>query len=459
MLSNEVCKPSDELLADVIGGDIALAPISGTPLAELVKTTTTMPLTDLTKTDIVNTLSVLTEESNNSLHNGWTNEVVERAAAVMNRRIDIIKTTVIPAIKNISESVLADVSALGDSEFNFNIVRYSICDAVNIDLFMNDVTRNASPVYFSPGLYFKEANLTVLEILEKLKSGNTVLDDAIAVSVNRIGQENLFRLWESLFVDRTKIAINNFADFNGFVLNPDFGLDYAIIVYQLAVNLQSVSRATSTQYKEAAGFVIVKQLNLYNKAIVNGTLIKSRANANGAIEVYTLNYNTFLQKGGTAEMIIGAANNQNYYYSVTEILEKAQEVEKDYRVIKAASSIEYRQKVRQATVNSLRSNFMRAFKNELSSYEVSFFEKNPGDKSEVIRKFENLLALVSSGTVKDVYRRVTEVVCNSRFFYMDCYELLQTIDQLCEEGNDPNDAFAQAVLGEISNFVVSQIKA
>lgn len=459
MLNNEECKLTEDLLNDLNSGNIALSPVSDTPLTELVKSTTLMPLSDMAKDNADTSLTVLKQESDNSLHNGWTNEVVERASSILNRRIDVIKTTVIPTIRSIADSVLADVSPYGDSDFNFNIVRYSICDAVNIDLFMNDVKRNATSNYLSPDLFFKEDNLQVNAIIEKLKSGNTALDDAIAVSINRVGQENILRLWESLFVDRKKIAISNYDNFDTFVFNQQFGVDYAILIYQLANNLQATDRVTSVQYKEAAGNVIINQLALYNKAIFNGTLIKNRNSVSGSIEVYTVNYNVFLQKGGTAEMVIGAANNQNYYYGVTEILDNATEIEKDYRVLKAASSIEHRQKVREATINSLRNHFLRSFKFELSSYEDSYFEKNPGDKSAVVEKFVRLLDIVSSITVKDVYRKVTEIVCNSRFYYMDCYDFLDTIDKLCEEGTEPNDAFAQAVLGEISSFVVSQIKA
>lgn len=459
MLNNEKCKLTEDLLSDLNSGNIALSPVSDTPLTELVKSTTLMPLSDMAKVDADTSLTVLKQESDNSLHNGWTNERVDRASSILNRRIDVIKTTVIPVIKSIAESVLADVTPYGDSDFKFNIVRYSICDAVNIDLFMNDVKRNAASSYLSPDLYFREDNQSSIAIIEKLKSGNTALDDAIAVSINRVGKENVLRLWESLFVDRKKIAISNYDNFDTFVFNQQFGIDYAILIYQLANNLQANDRSASNQYKEAAGNVILNQLGLYNKAIFNGTLIKNRNNAAGSIEVYTLSYNVFLQKGGTAEMVIGAANNQNFYYGITEILDNATEIEKDYRVLKAASSIEHRQKVREATINSLRNHFLRSFKFELSSYEDSYFEKNPGDKSAVIEKFTRLLTLISSGTVKDVYRKVTEIVCNSRFFYVDCYDFLDTIDKLCEEGNDPNDAFAQAVLGEISSFVVSQIKA
>ena len=459
MLSNLECSAFDMLFEDLVNSTVALRPMANTPLAELVKSTTTMPLTDLTQKDATLTHTALKEESDNALHNGWTNEVVERASEILNRRIDVIKSTVIPTIKGISESVLADVVPLGDSDFNFNIVRYSVCDAVNIDLFMNDVKRNAPSFYLSPELYFKEANLSTPQILERLKTGNNALDDAIAVAVHRVGEDNVFRMWESLFVDRTKMAITNYDSFDGFVFNQQFGLDYAIVIYQLATNLQSSDKKASVQYKEAAAHVISVQAKVYNNAINSGALIKSRKNSVGAIEVYTLNYTGFLQKGGTAEMVIGAANNQSFYYSTADILNNAKEIEKDYRVLKAASSVEYRQKVRQATVSSLRNHFMRSLKYEQTAYETAYFEKHPGDMSLVVEKFECLLELISAGSIKDVYRRVCEVVCNSRFFYVDCYAFLKTIDTLCEEGNEPQDAFAQAVIGEISDFVVSQIKA
>ena len=97
--------------------------------------------------------------------------------------------------------------------------------------------------------------------------------------------------------------------------------------------------------------------------------------------------------------------------------------------------------------------------NERSELEKAYYENNQGQESSVLRDFEKQLEYVNYESTQDLARKVTEIICNSRFKYVDCYDFLKLIDSLCTEGYEPADALVGATLQEISNFVVSQIKS
>lgn len=456
-----ICESTNcnEFIDELISKDIALSPKTQTPLAQLVSSSTVSPLLDMVGKTVEERNNELAVSSDNSLHIGWTNEIVDRCSAIMNRRIDAIRVSVLPTIKSISDTVLADVAHLGESGFNFNIVRYSICDSVYISKFMEEVKRfTSSSNYLTPTDIFKEESLPVSGILEVLKTNMTALDDANAVAAQRIGDDNLLRLWESVFVDPAKSSFNNYSSFDNLLFDRKNGFDYAILIFQLASNLESKNSKAARSYKEAAAFYISRGFKDYSNALENGVLIKERQNEFGSTVVYTLNYNTFLQKGGTAEVVIGAANSDKMFFNVDDILNNVADCMKNYNLVKASNDVDYRQNVRNTAIASLRNNFTRSLKYEMTSYEEEYFKKNPAELSVVINKFENLVSLISSSSVKDIYRRICDIVCNSRFYYMDCYGFLKNIDNACEDGSSPEVAFSEAIIDEITDFICSQIK-
>ena len=154
MLFDCSCEATAKLVAEAIDGDFALRPKANTPLAELVKTTTVVPITDLTaklgeELKVV-PLEDMAAQANNSLHNGWTNETVERAAAIVNRRVEIIRTTVLPTVRDISGAVLEAVKNVPVGAELPNIERYAACDMINVPGFMEKVERNTPISYISP---------------------------------------------------------------------------------------------------------------------------------------------------------------------------------------------------------------------------------------------------------------------------------------------------------------------
>lgn len=463
MLFECSCEATAALIDEAIEHSIALSPKANTPLCELVKNTTISTVVDLTSKLDDNQkaipMDIVLEESNNSMHNGWTNEIVERASDILNKRIDIIKTSVIPAIRSVSDAVLKDIAAANIHKNVPSIVRYTACDLINIDSFMNDVKRNTPGKYFEPDMFFEEESAALEYVMTLLKSGSDTVDIALGEALNRIGADNIFRMWESLFVDRTKISITNYLNFNDFVMNPDQGLDYAIIIYKLASTLESKNKAAASQYKEAAAVYITLFAKQYKAEIEAGKVIRSRFNNRGEIEVYSIPYTSFLQKGGTAEMIIGASTSDKVLLFINDILDNSKSILHSYKIVDTASSLDVRKKTRLVAINSLKTHFTNSFMNERSELEKAYYENNQGQESSVLRDFEKQLEYVNYESTQDLARKVTEIICNSRFKYVDCYDFLKLIDSLCTEGYEPADALVGATLQEISNFVVSQIKS
>lgn len=459
------------VIQKAVDADVLLQPAVGSPLAQLVASCTVQPLVEVPVAPGALTIAHedLAEQSDNSLHNGWMDQVAVRASEIVNHRVEAIRNVVIPAVKSIAEAVLADVSKIELEENPYNIVRYSACDVIYIESFMNDVRRNTPSMYFEPEVFFQEDNASTSEILSFLKTGSTTVDQALGVAVGRITDAGMHRMWESLFVDRSKASIDNYGTFLSFVMDKEHGLDYACVIYQLACNAASQQGAgqkynnlflIAKQYKEAAAYYINIHANQYVKSLSSGALIRERSNRDGATVVNAVNYTDFLQKGGTAELVIGAANSTQHFTNAQEIIDNAEMLERAYQVQKAANGINYRNEVRRVAVQSMQRHFLESIRPEvLLADEKRLLQENPEELSLILVKFNRLTSLVSAESTKNMYRRVCEIVCNSRFHYMDCYKFLVTVDNLCEEGVEPNEAFTQAVVSEIVTFVVSQIKA
>ncbi len=460
MLFECSCEATAQLVEDAIQKDVALRPRADTPLALLVKNTTVVPMTDLTAKlgEELKAIPVgqLQEQSDNSMHNGFTDQFVDQVSAIVNKRMSTILTVVIPAIRDLSDAVVADLTAAGLKDSTPAVSRYAPCDAINIESFMNDVRRNTGTSYQDPIKYYSEPGRSVEQIIELSKSGSKAFDDALAVSLNRIGSDDIFRIYESLFVDRGKISISNYANFQVWVSDSEKGLDNAIFIYQLASKLGGDA---AREYKNGAGFYILQRTASVKADIAAGKVIRNRANRQGAVEVYAETYTSFLQAGGTVEMVIGAAAGKEYYSTKDDILGNSKDVLKTYQVLRASSSLEYRGKVSSVVSASIQRNFFQAFKHERSEAETAYFANKPGDESAVITKFNNEMTYVGYVTQQDIQRRVAEILCRSRFFYVDCLEALQFMDKLSSEGVSAEDALVETTLLEIAKFAVSMIKS
>lgn len=459
MLFDCSCEATQNLIELANSKGITLKPKNSTPLEALVCSTTVMPIKDLTAAlgeelkPIPN--EVLQEQSDNSLHNGYTDEVAKAAGQTINRRIDVIRTTVIPVVKSITENIMQAVEGASINDNTLDVVRVSISDMVFISSFMQEVNKNKPNTYITADKYFSEPNSSVSSIIELTKTGSKTIDEAMALCINKIGPDALFHLWESVFVDRSLCSIQNYSNLEQLFSHPNNGLENAIIVFQLAQALESKNSQAAKQYKEASAYYIVNYFNAYNKDIEAGRLIKSQGN--GCVYVYTVNYIPFLQKGGTVEMVIGAACTGGKYITCDAILENAEYLVKEYKTVKSIKELESKTKIRKIVKDNFYTEFYRSFSHELSDFEKSYFESNQGDKEQVSRKFDNLIETITAQSAKDLYRKVAEIICWSRFFYLDCHSMLLTIDQLCCEGLTAEEALTQATIKEICSYCASMV--
>ena len=110
MLFDCSCEATKNLIDEAISKSVVLKPLNGTPLAALVNSSTVVPIKDLTAQlgeelkSIPN--EMLQEQSDNSLHNGYTDQISKAAGDTINRRIDAIRTSVIPVVKSISQAIV-----------------------------------------------------------------------------------------------------------------------------------------------------------------------------------------------------------------------------------------------------------------------------------------------------------------------------------------------------------------
>ena len=459
MLFDCSCESTKNLIDIAASKSITLKPKNGTPLAALVSSTTVVPIKDLTAAlgeelkPIPN--EVLQEQSDNSLHNGYTDEIALAAAQTVNKRIDIIRTTVIPVVKSITTSIVETLERAGINHNTLDVVRIGISDMVFISSFMEEVNKNKSNSYIAADKYFSEQPKSVTEIIELTKTGSKTVDEAMALCINKIGNDALFHMWESVFVDRSLCSLDNYSNLEQLFSHSNNGLENAIVVFQLAQALETNNKEAAKQYKESAAYYIVNYFNSYNKDIEAGRLIKNQSD--GVIYVYTANYVPFLQKGGTVEMVIGAACTGGKYITCDSILENADLLVKEYKTIKGIKDLESKTKIRKVIKDQFYSEFYRSFSHELSDFEKSYFETHQSDKEQVVRKFDNLIGLITAESVRDIYRRVTEVICWSRFFYLDCHSMLVTIDQLCSEGMSAEEALTEATVKEICSYCASMV--
>jgi hypothetical protein len=462
MLQECSCEATKQFIEELTQKGVALTTASNTPLQELVKNTTIKPVSDLTAElgEELQAIPVETmiEQSDNSMHNTLIDEVSERAAAIVNKRIDVIINGVLPAVRSLKESVEASLTNVSTPSTIPNIKKYSASDMIMVPSFMSEIDKNTPADYLSPDRYFKQEPMDAAGILKLLTGGSQAIKDAIAVTVNRIGDDNLFVIWDSLFVDRAKSTVEKYLTFDQVVLNPQKGLDQSILVFLLASALEKDDPETAREYKTAAAYWISKYADNYHRSIERNELIRNGRDTDGMVEVYLVPYMEFLKRGGTVEMVLGAVLNAKRYVTVDAILEHSEEVLRSYEVARSAESLEKATKIRQVLKDAVNEHFMRLFKHERTEFEVAYFEQHPSDESIVFEKLQTYLSTVSVFSLQDLQRCLAEMTANCRFFYVDCYDFLKMIDAGCSEGMTAQEALTSAVLREIAVFVTSMTR-
>jgi hypothetical protein len=446
---------------------MTIVAMSGTPLAELVKTSTLVGespflVPEGTTVDINKQMSSYTD---NIPHNERFDFFVKSISDAVNGHFAFARNTVTAAIARITNSVIASMEGIEPNPVSlFNVEMRSIPEPMEQDSFRDSLQGDIVKSLLAPQFYFRFPYKDT-EFLTKLAmTGSSVMDNRIADWLAKEEQGLLANTWAKYFTDpeasggqQAHLEHASQAEMlaaNLFVrkLKTDMLQDSGLTLDQYNTAVQ--------QYSEATATYLMNGYKAFTQLANSDMLVYARNSEKRSISVNAEVYRKWISAGGKNEVLFGMLVVGGPLLStVAEIEERKQDFLQAWAHFVNLSNTRFRNDSFMRFTNALRNSFFVDMKN-LDEQEKSLLDSNSHYIERISALFEQELELIAPAEQLDIARVVTKLVCKSRYFYTDSYKILSEIDEhmKADRTMSVEDAAAMAHIEVVADFVAAQLK-
>lgn len=460
-----------------------LTAVEGSPLAEVNRNTQlitidqykegVIPLeNDPTANPLTNVYPVLVDSligfNNANKHDVATelnphsivmDELIRDISNKLREHISFAKNTVMPLVKEFSDSVSREISLLEPSKLlNLEINIYDlpkICSNDQFHILISDFENVTPP----RTLAINQVNLpsiTLEKIKEIILTGNKQLDDGIEELLAECGDSLLLDVWNNYFVDCNNSLLSAVLSADFLTLNEDSKLIEELAIIFLIANglIDSPIEGVQVTLKDfninfidirfCAGFKLCQINSKYEEYVISAELLVKSVD-DDRITVYKPTYRTFLENGGTNEELFGLVLSKNYNRFLAGVIKNKETYRKEWEANYALLNSSENIRVYNASISII--------KNEFNKLEVA--------QDPVIKElFDSLINKISKKDLECIDRLVLNLICNSIFNKTDAYKILSHADTLiCDNPKmDVREATAISYVNYIVEWVFSQIK-
>ena len=446
---------------------LTILAMSGTPLAELVKTSTLVGespfLIDADKTIDVN--KHLSGSTDNLAHNERFDYFVKAISEAVNGHFAYARNTVTAAISRITNSVITSMEGIEPNPVSlFNITIRGIPEPMEQDSFRDSLQGDIVAKVLDPQFYFRFPYKDTEYLTKFVMTGSSVMDDRISAWLAKQDQGLLANVWAKYFTnpedsggqqahleqadENEMLVVNLFARKLKVDVMEDSGL--SLDQYNTAVQqyLEASATKLSVSYKE---FMQLSQTDI---------LVYSRSTENRNVCVNAEVYRKWIAAGGKNEVLFGmVVRGGTIFSTVVEIEEKKDELLQAWNQFVNLSNTRFRNESFMRFTTALRNAFFSDLKN-LDETEKSQLEQNSHFIERIAALFEEELDKIAPAEQTDIARVVTKLVCKSRYFYTDSFKILSEIDEhmKADRTMSVESAAAMAHVEVVADFVAAQLK-
>lgn len=441
--------------------------VNGTPLAELVKTSTLVGespflVPEGTTVDINKQLSISTD---NIPHNERFDFFVKSISEAVNGHFAFARNTVTAAIARITNSVISAMEGIEPNPVSlFNIEMRSIPEPMEQDSFRDSLQADVVKSVLPPQFYFRFPYKDTEFLTKLVMTGSSVMDDRIAQWLAKEEQGLLANTWAKYFTDPEasngqQAHLDQASQAEMLVANLFTRKLKADMMEGSGLSLDQYNTAVN-QYLEATATYLMNGYKSYTDLSKSDLLVYARVSEKRSVIVNAEVYRRWIAAGGKNEVLFGMlVVGGPLCATVAEIEERKADFLQAWAHFVNLSNIRFRNDSFMRFTGALRNSFFVDMKN-VDEQEKSLLESNSHYIERIAALFEEELDSIAPTEQLDIARVVTKLVCKSRYFYTDSYKILSEIDEhmKADRTMSVEDAAAMAHIEVVADFVAAQLK-
>lgn len=487
--TNLIVQPNIDHTAPVLGelqlNNVALTPLPGTPLYNLISTITSTGLY-CTADDIQLNKPEDTLQFTANIINSCENiqfelqDLIDHTARVVSSNIKTAQQEALPVIRQIVDEVeQAFKERIDGCALNVNVVSThdaKVWSSGKLETFLTDPGTEIRSIPDTTPSFFVQAPTDMLELL---KTGVGSFDAEVTEWITSLptATDLLSRVWSTIFAVREPGSCDD-------IILSRMNHNEQLVTFILAHNLLNMDRATVadmtvdvglnpllTALKQAENYAALGVRRLFKRlehARSRGLVVLSAPTAetirgmtgnlaaNAEILVDGQQYEAYLAQGGTPDALIGAVI-RGGDLSIANITANGPQYEREVQVMHnviretaEAKRLEVtRDQIRRSVFNILKSNC----ENDKSAY-LSLAQ-------DIEPKLEALLTGLTASATDDIYSTVTNIVCDTMFDKTNVKLIIENINRLGKSDANANvrDLAGKANWDYVSRFLCGQIIA
>lgn len=452
-----------------------ISPVTGTPLAELVRTSWLManhanPGTDLGPHRLPESAQYISELSGNEEHNALFDQSIDVLIKSVQRHVSFAKNVVAPKAISMAEHAIDDLSKVHTADEQFTVTVWDLPKPMQNDAVRDGIGREKGQSFVPPESDLHVGSRSPQEIIALMLTGATEYDEKIKEWAAGVGDVFLVSLWDNLFCDFRKSNPSIVKKFEEFVGDAQTGVDASLAIYLLSRRLfdavpegidtdPETFRKIASQYRETSALRLWNTYESYALSITNKLLVRSYPHAKKEVIVNAAVYKKWISEGGKNEVLFGAIIQGEQPQSAVIIAEKAESYYASwtrYEALYAATRVTER-------FNLARASLRYGFQQELLTFseeEQEYINENPNFKETALATFEELLQNVSVKELEDLYEVSLKLLCRARFAYTDAEKILVGINEAKRQNKnlDIRDAALIATIEYVVDYICDQME-
>jgi hypothetical protein len=456
---------------------LAIDPVSGTPVAELVKITNDLLITDMgcvysdTATPeemllgFANTLNHITVSNEETSHDANLDGFIHDISKAVGNHISYAKNIVKPVIVEYVEDVQKSVGQVLSPSSQFKISMIELPKPMQNAGFETSINKYAEKPFIAPTSELHLGEIAPQGILELMLTGSKEYDEGVKEWFVNKGDQFFMDIWNNLFRDFKESKPTTAFTITECLNSGKELVDYALAIHLLSRKLyDEVPEDTKmelpqyrdlvAQYREVSGSKLNNEYIKYASVLKNKTLVAFIDSDSKGLSVYGPVYREWLKAGGCNEALLGMLVGRETIFNQSLFDEAKEGFIKDWNTYSLFSKTAEKNNEFNRIKDVLTISFAKILET-MSSTERETVASMPAFTQTVANIYKQELEKLKTADIADIFNVCMLLICRARFYYTDAEKILVGINSAVKA--DPNIDVREAALLSSIEYVVDYI--
>lgn len=447
MLSRDTLERAYPFTEQLDAKGITLRPQGGTPLSALVDATRTtasyaVPVDggfEISLSDIEYMANCPNPATDISDHDANIDATTLISAPAVIRQLNVIRTVVGPAVKQLAEKTIHILESQKTSELlGYEVIVHVPSAPLFNDTLLKQAQKFDQVPYDNPKLDMKMPTMAVSDILKNLETGTGSIDGDVRDWAAIKGDSFFINVWETIFQQTGNPETNQVVNLRDLIDINDFG-DRAMAVFLITSRMWDTPpegtemtleqyESTMCSFRDQAANSLVRFMNSARSNAKAGMVVI--ATEGTCITVFEPAYKEWLAAGGSNEVLFGNLVADRRHYLKEDLLNAQAELLAAWNRFDIMTTMTESAKRYSRTKELLRSVFVEQLYSSTDETEI-----NEDVRLRIVDLFDKELAAATEKDldVKNIYALAICLQCRSRFIKTDAEQFLNWFDELKQE--------------------------